>query len=256
MPIGLGLFLKRQGIGAGGGGHAPEAEGCPVGAGHDDVHITAHRRYRATEGLGSNAAGLLAGGDKGVARRDVSQQSRNVSGGNHLQEGVGGIVAEAPDLACCVVECQAGIGAKRAYRSLVEPFLTWHAKVRLVPEVNQSHDAPEVVDPVGVIKRHAPAVRLGREAAQEQDAGARRKEGFEWVFFGVHGTAKISGISGIDKKVAAYYNTITDNTKFWQALPKSGEMRNLFPELNENEHETTACYDGLLLLGPLLLQGV
>ena len=93
MPIGLGLLFYGEGIGAGGGGHAPEAEGCPVGAGHDDgpghdapvtpdligglilyVNISAHGRDGAVEGIGHNLRGFFAGGDKGVAFRDAGKE--------------------------------------------------------------------------------------------------------------------------------------------------------------------------------------
>ena len=62
-----------------------------------------------------------------------------------------------------------------------------------VGEMDQAHDAPEVVDPVGVIKRHAPAVRLRRETAQEQDICVLRQEGLKRVCF-YHHPAKIQNV--------------------------------------------------------------
>ena len=61
-----------------------------------------------------------------------------------------------------------------------------HAEMVLVPEVYQPHNSPEIVDPVGVVERHAPAVWLGRKTAQEEDSGASRQKGFEGVSFCFH----------------------------------------------------------------------
>lgn len=114
---------------------------------------------------------------------DASQQSLDVGGGDDLQEGVGGVVFQPPDLAGSVVEGEALPGAELPNRPLVKPLLPRHAEMQLVPKVNQPHDAPEVVDPVGVVEGHAPAVGLGRETAQEQDAGVRGQEGLEGMLF-------------------------------------------------------------------------
>ena len=57
----------------------------------------------------------------------------------------------------------------------------------LIGKMDEAHYAPEVVDPVGVIEWHTPAVGLGREAAQEEDAGAHRQKGLERMEFGFHG---------------------------------------------------------------------
>ncbi len=133
------------------------------------------------EGLGGEGAGFFARGDEGVAGRDAGQQGGDVRGGDDLQEGVGGVVFEAAYLAGGVVEGEAFPGAKVPDSSFVETFFARHAEMILFPEVDDSHDPPEVIDPVGVVERHAPAVRLGREAAQEQDARALRQEGFEGV---------------------------------------------------------------------------
>ena len=135
------------------------------------------------EGLGGEGAGFFARGDEGMAVGDAGQQGRDVRGGDDLQEGVGGVVFEAAYLAGGVVEREAGVGAELPDPGFVEAFLAWHAEMILFPEMEDSHDPPEVVDPVGVVERHAPAVRLGREAAQEQDARVRGQEGLERVLF-------------------------------------------------------------------------
>ena len=176
LPIRLSLLLQRQGVGAGGGGHAPEAEG-------GEVHPAADGRDGAVEGLGGEGAGFFAGGDQRMTRWNAGQQGRDVRGGDDLQEGVGGVVFEAAYLAGGIVEGQAFPGAKLPDSSFVEALLAGHAEMILFPEVDDPHDPPEVIDPVGVVERHAPAVRLGREAAQEQDARVRGQEGLERVLF-------------------------------------------------------------------------
>ena len=55
-----------------------------------------------------------------------------------------------------------------------------------VGKVDYAHDAPEVVDPIGVVKRHAPAVGLGRETAQEEHARSLWEERLKWVALRVH----------------------------------------------------------------------
>ena len=59
------------------------------------------------------------------------------------------------------------MGAELTYLGLVESFFFDYAEVVFVVEVDEADDAPEVVDPVGVVEWHAPAVGLGRETAQE-----------------------------------------------------------------------------------------
>ena len=150
------------------------------------IDVSAERREGASEGFGGELGGFLAGGDKGVARRDPGEEGGDVGGLNHLQEGVGGIVLEAAHLAGGVVEGEALAGAEGADRRFVEAFLARHAEVVLVAEMDQAQDAPEVVDPVGVVERHAPAVRLRREAAQKQDTRAFRKKWLKRVLLSAH----------------------------------------------------------------------
>ncbi len=130
----------------------------------------------AAEGAADNLGGLLAGGDKGVAERDLLQQCGDIGRRYYLEVGIGGVVFKAFYLGGGVVECQAVLGAELAYGGLVEAFLTDDAEMVLVVEMNEADDAPEVVDPVGVIERHAPAVWLGWETAQKQYSGGLGQE--------------------------------------------------------------------------------
>lgn len=118
-----------------------------------------------------------------MAVGDLGQQGGDVGGRDHLQKGVGGVVLETPHFAGCVVERQSFGGAERPDQGFVKAFLPRQAKMFPVPKMNQAHDAPEVIDPVGVIERHAPAVRLGRKTPEEQNPGALREERLKGVFF-------------------------------------------------------------------------
>ena len=138
------------------------------------------------ESLCHDGAGFFAGGDEGVAVGDTGQQRGDVGGGDDFEEGVGGVVLEAADFGGGVIKRQTFPRGERSYSSFVEALFANHAEVILVPEVNQPHDPPEVVDPVRVIKRHAPAVRLGRETPQKEDACAFGQEWLEWMFFYGH----------------------------------------------------------------------
>ena len=177
-PVGIGLPLQRKRIGPGCRWHAPEGDGLTVIPGRPlfvipdlirNLYLDAatHRRNLAAKRLRNDLRGLLAGGDQGVAGGDLRQQGRDVGGPNHLQEGVGGVVTEAADFAGGVVEGQAVIGTKRPDGHLVKALFGRDAEAVFIVKEDEADDAPEVVDPVGVIEGHAPAVGLGREAAQE-----------------------------------------------------------------------------------------
>ncbi len=86
----IGFFLQRKGIGAGGGRHTPELERCwnPTG----NLYIRADGRNRTSETLRNYSGGLFSSSNEHLAGGNAGQQRRDVGGGDHLQEGVGGIV--------------------------------------------------------------------------------------------------------------------------------------------------------------------
>ena len=114
------------------------------------------------------------------------QQCGDIGRCYYLQEGIGGVVFQAAYLCCGVIEGQAFLGAEVAYGWLVEAFFSDDAESVLIVEVYQAHDAPEVIDPVGVIERHAPAMGLRRETAQEQDLCVLWQEWLKRMLFCVH----------------------------------------------------------------------
>ena len=155
--------------------------------------MTAYGWDGAVESLCYDLSCFLAGSYYCGAVRDLLQQCGDIGRCYYLQKGVGGVVFQTADLGCGVVEGQAFLGAEFAYVGLVEAFFFDDAESVLIVEVYQAHDAPEVVDPVGVVKRHAPAVGLRRETAQEQDPCVLRQEGLKRVRL-YHHPAKIQNV--------------------------------------------------------------
>ena len=142
-------------------------------------HIPTHDRYGTTKPFGDDAGGLFARGDQVAAGGDAGQQPPNIRWRDHFQKGIGGIVLQAPDFAGGVVECEALGGAELPNERFVKPLFCRDAEVILVAEMDDAEDAPEVVDPVWVVERHAPAVWLGRETAQKEHASPDGQEGLE-----------------------------------------------------------------------------
>ena len=137
----------------------------------------------ASESGSDDLGGFLTGGDQGVALRNAGEQGGYIGSFHYLQKGVGGVVTKATHLAGCVVERQSFGGAERPDQGLVKALFSRHAKMLLVPKENQTHDSPEIIDPIRVVERHAPAERLGWETPKEQNPGALREEGLKGVFF-------------------------------------------------------------------------
>ena len=119
-----------------------------------------------------------------MAVGNAGEEPGNVRGCNHLQEGVGRIVLEAAHLAGGVIEREPGLRAESPHGRLVEALLFQEAEMVLVPEMDQAQDAPEIVQPVRVVERHAPPLGLGREAPQEQHLRPLRQEGLERMALG------------------------------------------------------------------------
>ena len=182
-------MCQGEGVGAGGGGHAPEGEVF-------EFDFAADGRDGAGEAGGGEGGGFFAGGDEGVAAGDLAQEGGDVGGGDDFEEGVGGVVAQASYFTGGVVESEALLSAEGADGGFVEAFLLLDAEVVFVVEVDQAQDAPEVVDPVGVEEGDGPAAGRGREAAEEEDAGAFGEEGREGVLLSGHGRRGIVAAGG------------------------------------------------------------
>ena len=102
-----------------------------------------------------------------LAIGDPGQQGWDIGGGDYFQKGVGGVVFQPLHFAGGVVKGQADISTKLSDQGLVEAFFGRNAEVIFIAEMNQADDSPEVIDPVWVIERHAPSMRLRRKAPQK-----------------------------------------------------------------------------------------
>ena len=107
-----------------------------------------------------------------------------------------------------VVESQSVLCAEVFYGLLIEAFFFDDAEVVFIIEMYQADDAPEVVDPVGVIERHAPAVGLGRETAQKQHPGVLRQKWLKRVLLYIHRSQRYKMIQkGSDPNCIIFENS-------------------------------------------------
>lgn len=131
-------------------------------------------------------AGFTAGGDQLGAVRNAMEQGGYVGGLNDFQETVAGIVLQALHLCGSVVESQTLFCGKLDDAWLVETLFAFYFKISFVGEMDESHDAPEVVYPVWVEKVHAPTCLGRRKAAEEKCVCTGWQKGAERVILYGH----------------------------------------------------------------------
>ena len=172
----VGFLLQRHGVGARGGGHAPEAHRA---AGDGEFVVSAHCGYGYAVGLGEGREALLACAHDVAAQRYPLQQGCDVGLLHYQQVLVRGVAAEAP---------HGGGGVVYGYAALAEQGLDVSLPEGLVCVVHQplavavehcAEDEPHLVRAVGVEEVHAPASARRREAAEHQQPRLRRQEGLE-----------------------------------------------------------------------------
>ena len=96
------------------------------------------------------------------------QEGMDVGGQDNLQELVRGIVLQAAYGGGGVVEAYALVVKKGDDEVKAESLCLGVHKMVLVAKENKSLYAPVVVDEIGIIEVHAPALPLRRETAQEE----------------------------------------------------------------------------------------
>ncbi len=188
LPVEVGFLVDVQWIGSGGRRHAPPPAGA-VGEGGVDGG-TDLRHLRELEMLLHQGRGLAAGGDQRAASGQGVEQQGDIGRFEHFQQVIAGIVVQAVDADGGVVEGQPLLGGKLHDAFLVEALFARHLEVALVAPVNDAHDAPEVVDPVGIKELHAPLGTGRRKTAQEQYLGSLRQKGSQWVLLDGHKEGK------------------------------------------------------------------
>ena len=89
-----------------------------------------------------------------MAGWDLREQRADISLADHLQKRVRGIVLQPPDLYRSVVESESPLPAKPHDTTHVESLLAPHRKSFALPEIDQPHDPPKVIQPIRIIKLH------------------------------------------------------------------------------------------------------
>lgn len=174
----LGLLFEAHGIGAAGAGHTPPAEQASEGF---TLSVFANPGHGHGELLLELFAGLTARGDHVVAMGHLAKQDTQVGGLQNLEMVVGGIVAQAADACGGVVEGKAPLQAELDDALATEAFLVCEDKVLWVGEMQEAHDAPEVVDIIRIEEVHRPACPWRWKTAKEEKAPVFRQEGLEGV---------------------------------------------------------------------------
>lgn len=165
----LGLFLDREGIGAGSGWQAPDGDGTAMG-------IYESRRFDRLAYLGNFAVGeacehlgcKCSRGRQSTAIWHQCEKRFQIHRLHNLKERIGGVAAQTAHFMTCVAERYAAFSAE------VGDFLQSECAVDGIVEVlavfveRKAGYAPEVVDAVGIVKWHAPARRRGRKGAEKE----------------------------------------------------------------------------------------
>ena len=141
--------------------------------GHRGIHLGNDSNvHRSADGF----SGFLAGSDDGQTMRQPLQKCMNISGFDHFQELIGGIILQATDSCRGVEECESAILAKG--HNLIESETLGLEIHEMIP-VAKKHlplNPPMVIDEIRVIKIHTPTFSLRWEAAQKQHFGILGQE--------------------------------------------------------------------------------
>ena len=164
-----GFFVEGEWIGAGGGRHAPYAQGAPEVGG---AGVFAHAGREAVGEAGEDRRGLLAGGGEVAAVGQRGKEGGKVDGFHDFEILVGSVALKAAYAAAGVVQGYVAVGEQPAYGIDVEAPGAGQAERRGVAAEEQSADAPEVIGGVGIVEIHSPALRGGRECAHDEHTGS------------------------------------------------------------------------------------
>lgn len=107
------------------------------------------------------------------------QEGMDVGGQDNLQELVRGIVLQAAYGGGSVVEAYALVHQEGDDEINAEGLCLGVHEMVLVAEENEALDAPVVVDEVGIVEVHAPALPLRRETAQEEHTAVLWQKGVQ-----------------------------------------------------------------------------
>ena len=128
----------------------------------------------------------------------MGKQASHVCRFHDFEEIVRGVGLQTPHAPGGVEEGETLRAAEGDDALAVERLRGVRAALEVVSVIveEQTHDAPEVVDPVGVEEVHAPPCAGRRETAEEEGTAVGRQEGFERMAFGFHGGENVGGVGG------------------------------------------------------------
>lgn len=139
--------------------------------------------------------GFLARSDDYTAMGHTMQEGMDVGGQDNLQELVRGIVLQAAYGGGGVVEAYAFVHQEGDDKVKAEGLCLGVHKIVLVAKEDESLDTPMVVDEVGIVEVHAPALPLRRETAQEEHTAVLRQKGVQRVvLYPIDGAGNVLGV--------------------------------------------------------------
>ena len=116
----------------------------------------------------------------------------DVGGQDNLQELVRGIVLQAAYGGGGVVEAYALVVKKGDDEVKAEGLCLGVHEMVLVAKEDESLDAPVVVDEIGIVEVHAPALPLRRETAQEEHTAVLWQKGVQrMVLYAINRTGDV-----------------------------------------------------------------
>lgn len=180
LPVCLGFLWQGEGVGTGGRRKAVEHHLLSIGKEARYGHILPHwRHFGDGERVAYGGGGFLACGDDYTAMWHTMQEGVDVGGQDNLQELVRGIVLQAAYGGGGVVEAYALVLQEGDDEVKAEGLCLGVHEMVLVAKENKSLYAPVVVDEVGIVEVHAPALPLWRETAQEEHTAVLWQKGVQ-----------------------------------------------------------------------------
>ena len=161
------------------------------------------------------------------------QEGMDVGGQDNLQELVRGIVLQAAYGGGSVVEAYALVHQEGDDEVKSEGLCLGVHEMVLVAKENEALYAPVVVDEVGIVEVHAPALPLRRETAQEEHTAVLWQKGVQRVvLYPIGGTGNVleveEGDEGIHIRLAYLFLLISYWRRFYyicyflQRMPYGG----------------------------------
>ena len=116
-------------------------------------------------------------------RRHRRQKRLNICGFYDFQESIGSITLQTPYFSGGVEESKTFVARKLFNGSLIKSFFPFNHEVLAILKKQKPHDAPKIIDEVGIKEKHAPARLRRRKAAEEEPLRIWGKKRLERMSF-------------------------------------------------------------------------